>query len=82
MKYPPASRSQPEAMLSDALGQNVVSQPLPVRLCILETLRPGSEVFSLRTRKTAIVFSDSGPFLKGINVRDLAHGEHPSGSLI
>ncbi len=61
---------------------DIVRQPLPERISISETLSPRSQVLRLRTRKAAIVLSDSGPFLEGIDVWYSAHGEHPVGNLI
>lgn len=61
---------------------DVIRKPLPVRISISEALSPRCQVLRLRTRKAAIVFSDSGPFLEGIDVGYPAHGEHPTGNLI
>ena len=60
---------------------DVVRQPGPVVIAIAEALPSGGQVFGLRTRKTAVILRDGGPFLEGLDVGDHEGLRHP-GSLI
>ncbi|PSL17590.1 hypothetical protein CLV88_11637 [Shimia abyssi] len=60
--------SRGSGLRGDLLGGHVVRQPLPIGVGISEPLSPGSQVLRFPTRKTTIVFSDSGPLFELIDV--------------
>jgi hypothetical protein len=50
--------------------QDVLRQPLPVVVRILEALRLYCQVLRLLPCETTVILSDGSPLLEGIDVRD------------
>ena len=70
--FPPWFPGQPEPagkLLSGFSNHHVVGQPLPVSISAWKPLTLGIEVFGNPTRKTAIVYSDSGPLSARVHNR-------------
>jgi len=68
-----------------ALVQDVLSQPLPVRVSIPEALSLCRQIFCLLARKASVILRNGGTFLEGVDIGDgagWAHAGTPVGSLI